>query len=72
MLHNKFKATDNLIMQHFLFSTPDQVNLYILSKKNKKKHFFGLFFLELGIFFSIGKKTTRFALGMGPNFGPVA
>ena len=27
---------------------------------------------ELGFFFSIGKKTTGFELGMGPIFGPVA
>ena len=40
-------------MQYFLFSTPDQVNLYI---KRVKKKFFFFFFFNWEFFFQLGKK----------------
>ena len=55
-------------MQYFLFSTPDQVNLYILRVKKKKKNFFFFFFLELGIFFFNWEKNYQICIGNGAEF----
>ena len=49
-------------MQHFLFSTLDQVNLYIIIKKKI------IFFLGIGIFFFNWEKNNQICIGNGAEF----